>query len=127
MDNATFVENLLDRIRDYADNSHVHTESILVSLRDYYEYDKDEAQLTYKISKSLINKIDIRVKDLLDVLDPMWFVVALYHRNKGGLWRDMHKYGVKRDYASSYKVEKPSNGEPVVYTDKFNSEGLPTL
>ena len=127
MDNSTFVENMLDRIRDYADNSHVYTESILVSLRDYYKYDKDEAQLTYKISKELITKIDQRVKDMLDVIDPMWYVVALYHRNKGGLWRDMHKYGVKKEYASSYKVEKASNGEHVVYTDKFNSEGLPTL
>ena len=109
MDNGTFVENMLDRIRDYADNSHVHTESILVSLRDYYKYDRDEAQLTYKISKELIDKIDLRVKDMLDVMDPMWYVVALYHRNKGGLWRDMHKYGVKSYNANTHKTANVSS------------------
>ena len=130
MDNATFVDNMLDRIKDKID--FMYHVSVFDSMKQHY-IQKDDSlmnthvQSTIHVIKDEIKKIDLRVKDLLDVIDPMWFVVALYHRNKGGLWRDMHKYGVKRDYASSYKVEKPSNGEPVVYTDKFNSEGLPTL
>ena len=130
MDNGTFVDNLLDYIKRVAEERARNVEGMLESVRDYYSYNDDhyeELFLSTLLSKEIVKKIDLRVKDMFDVLDPMWFVVALYHRNKGGLWRDMHKYGVKKEYASSYKVEKDSNDEPTVYTDKFNSDALPTL
>ncbi len=119
MDNSTFVDNLLDQISDRNDIN-----DILEDLKSHYT---NGPRFIQDYVSGLIKKIDLRVKDMLDVIDPMWFVVALYHRNKGGLWRDMHKYGVRSNKLSSYKVETPSNGEPIVYTDKFKADSLPTL
>lgn len=112
MDNGTFVDNLLDQMKDKFKDD---LQYVLDSMKDHYNEDDDLLlgwdQVTYDSIDNVIKKIDMRVKDMLDVIDPMWYVVALYHRNKGGLWRDMHKYGVKRDYASSYKVEKTSSAK----------------
>ncbi len=112
MDNATFVDNMLDRIKEFFTDK---IQLALESIRDHYKQDYDLLlgwdQICYDFLDNQISKIDLRVKDLLDVLDPMWFVVALYHRNNGGLWRDMHKYGVKRENASSYKMEKASSAK----------------
>ena len=107
MDNGTFVDNMLNDIqRKYMDDEKLVQECI-DSLRNDYTHNKGLP----RYPKRLKRQIEQRVKDMLDVIDPMWFVVALYHRNKGGLWRDMHKYGVKRDYASSYNVEKASSAK----------------
>lgn len=106
MDNGTFVDNLLSEIqRKYLDNE-TNIQLLLDSVRDHYTH---HISLVDRYAKRVIKNIDLRVKDMLDVIDPMWYVVALYHRNKGGLWRDMHKYGVKSSNARSYKTASVSS------------------
>ena len=119
MDNGTFVDNMLVRMQDrFGDD----LQYVLTSIRDHYNQDDDLLlgwdQVTYDSIDFEIKRINLRVKDMLDVIDPMWYVVALYHRNKGGLWRDMHKYGVKKEYASSYKVETASADPTPVHTQE---------
>ena len=126
MDNGTFVDNMLIRMQVYCKDNGMNIDIVLDDMKFHYT-DGNSVFVVDCLASDEVKRINTRVKDVLDVIDPMWFVVALYHRNKGGLWRDMHKYGVKRDYVSSHNVDKPPNNEPVVYTDKFNSEGLPTL
>ena len=104
MDNGTFVDNMLNDInRKYMDDEKLVQECI-DSLRNEYANSKGLP----RYPKRLKRQIDLRVKDLLDVIDPMWFVVALYHRNKGGLWRDMHKYGVKPNKCT-WNIDKCDN------------------
>ncbi len=109
MDNSTFVDNMLIRMQVYCKDNGIYVQLVLDDMKDHYTEGLE--LINGWMARDEVDRIDIRVKDLLDVLDPMWFVVALYHRNKGGLWRDMHKYGVKKDYASSYKTEKPSSAK----------------
>ncbi len=111
MDNGTFVDNMLYHIQEAS----VVLQDVFDALKGYYT--KDGVGVSDYIYRQ-IRKIDQRVKDMLDVIDPMWYVVALYHRNKGGLWRDMHKYGVKKEYVSSYKVETASADPIPVHTQE---------
>ncbi len=126
MDNGTFVEIMLDNLNDYCVAGLIEqdVQFILAQMRDYYNH------MTLKmhpIGQRMIARIDLRVKDMLDVIDPMWFVVALYHRNKGGLWEDVHKYGVKPDIYYSYNVENPPPSKSDVYTHKHQTQDSPTL
>lgn len=107
MDNGTFVDNMLNDInRKYMDDEK-NIQECLDVLRDSYTI--SIPFLLSRYPKRLKKQIDLRVKDMYYVMDPMWFVVALHHRNKSGLWKDMHKYGVKVNNVSSYKIEKASS------------------
>ena len=105
MDNGTFVDDMLSELqRKYMDKED-YIQECLDRLKEGYTKDK----VLYGYPRRLKKRINIRVKDMLDVIDPMWYVVALYHRNKGGLWRDMHKYGVKSYNASTHKTANVSS------------------
>ncbi len=72
--NGEFVDDMLERIRDYADIN-----DILEDLKSHYT---ENPRVTLDYVSSLIKRIDHRVAEMYHTIDPMWFVVALHHRNK---------------------------------------------
>ncbi|KKL52900.1 hypothetical protein LCGC14_2280830 [marine sediment metagenome] len=123
MDNGTFVDNMLDFMKTRQSSD----DSVMICLDLLKQHYTKGKELYSTFPKTIRDKIDLRVKDMLDVIDPMWYVVALYHRNKGGLWRDMHKYGVKPDIYYSYNIENPPPPKSDVYTQIDENDALPTL
>ncbi|MCK5616030.1 hypothetical protein KAR91_79945 [Candidatus Pacearchaeota archaeon] len=103
--NGEFVDNMLDKIVVVCDNIGIDLQLFLNQMRDHYT--KEELNYSPLIGNQ-IRKIDLRVAEMYHTIDPMWFVVALHHRNQGGFWRDMQRYGIRRN-ESSYKVEKASS------------------
>ena len=68
---------------------------ILHMLRAHYT---NGDAIVHPFAIRLINKIDQRVRDVFDTIDPMWFVIAMKVRYEGGSWLDMAQYGVKKTY-----------------------------
>ena len=122
--NGEFVDNMLDQIRTLGKHPD-WTQQVLDHLKAYYTTLRGKFLSLSPQTQGLIRKIDHRVAEMYHTIDPMWFVVALHHRNQGGFWRDMQRYGIRRN-ESSYKVEKASRPKYNVYTKKYEPDDFPT-
>lgn len=91
--NGDFVDSMLDRIQLWCENNNKDVVLTLEQMRDNLEEGVNHGIPSYIYNQ--IKKIQIRSAELYHVLDPMWFVIALYHRNMGGSWDEMLLYGVK--------------------------------
>ncbi len=91
--NGEFVDSMLDRIQLWCDDNDKDVVLVLEQMRDNLDKGVNNGIPSYIYRQ--LKKIQIRVAELYHVLDPMWFVIALYHRNMGGTWDEMILYGRK--------------------------------
>ena len=109
--NAEFIDGMLSDIQLFAINTSplnidLFIMDMLEVMKGWFERKKD-FRIFSAFTAIQIKKIETRVEEMFHVMDAMYFVVGLYHRNQGGKWEDMDKYRQKTIFHPN--AQKPNN------------------